>query len=91
MPDIWTLRRLKRRNERGVEVQRVKAANNLSAEFIALTLRRIATEKVAHMQKWRKTRPPHWIDMYENDIAVLNKAAVGYENLARKNAEGKSP
>lgn len=58
--------------------------SDLSPANLALTLRRIADEKANHLEKNRKTRPSHWIDMYEHDVAVLSKAAVGYENLAGK-------
>jgi hypothetical protein len=57
-----------------------------SAATIALTCRRIAKEKADHLEKWRKSRPAHWIDMYEHDVMVLQWAARGFENLAEKEA-----
>lgn len=55
-----------------------------SASVLALTLRRMAREKADHLDRWRKTRPAHWIEMYEHDVLVLGWAAVGYEKLAER-------
>jgi hypothetical protein len=56
------------------------------ATQLAITLRRIANEKAAHLAKYRKDRPSHWIEMYEHDVMTLQWAAVGYEKLAEREA-----
>jgi hypothetical protein len=54
------------------------------ASELALTLRRIAREKADHMDRWRKHRPSHWIEMYEHDVLVLQWALKTLLNGRRK-------
>lgn len=58
-----------------------------SASWIRDQLHKMENEKRAHKAKFAAQRPDHWHMDYDNAIRALHWAAIGYDNLAKRDGE----
>lgn len=59
---------------------------DLTASEVAEILREIREDKRLTYARDHKSRPEHWIARYERHIAGLDRAILGYDNLAQRTA-----